>query len=514
MAIADPVDPNVVPEPGHELLRGRSDASPVRSVASGAVLLLSAQPLTWATSILAIIFVPRYLGDLALGQYTLGMTLSTLAGPVVSLGLLEYLSRSLASRSKAAPREATLAWALMTVAACVVSVVLALVAWLTRLQVGGPVVLLVALGTIVLTPTQGLLLTVLRGQERMGRFAAVSSISAAASALVPIGVLVAGGGLNGFALSNLVVSLVALIVAWRTSGISLPRVRMTPRALWALLPAGLPFFGWNLTMQFYGQIDRILMGFLAPVQVVGWYAAAVRIIGIPIFVPMLIVTPLFPALTRCRDDRAVFRRTLNASLRATLLTTAPFCAATAAAAPAIPNFVGWPAEFNAASVPMTILAPNLTLVAVDMMLGTALMALGRERLWLLVGVLAAIVNPTLNLISIPFAQATWGNGGIGASTVTVITELVMMCGALILMPRGLIDRGFAKTALGTVLAGAVFVVVTRALLGLGVALPFALAPGGLAYVIATLLVRALTPDELRQASQHAQRLLRSKVFGA
>jgi O-antigen/teichoic acid export membrane protein len=514
MAIADLPPSDVALDSSHDLLRPHgSESSPVRSVAKGALALLSTQPLTWAASILSIIFVPRYLGDVAMGQYTVALTLSTLAGPVVSLGLLEYLSRALASRSKEAARQASLAWVLMTLAAIVASAFIAVVVTATHLQVGTPLVLLVALGTVVMTPTQGLLLTVLRGQERMGRFATVSSISAALGALVPILVLFAGGGLNEFALSNFIVSIVALAIFWRTSGIRLPRVRVTPRALWALLPAGLPFFGWNLTMQFYGQIDRIMMGFLAPVEVVGWYAAAVKIIGIPIFVPMLIVKPLFPALTRCRGDRAEFRRTLNTSLRATLLVTAPFCAATAAAAPAIPHFLGWPTEFEAASLPMTILAPNLTLVAVDMMLGTALLALGFERKWLLVGVLAAIVNPTLNYLSIPFAQATWGNGGIGAASVTVITELVMMCGALFLLPRGLIDRSFSRTILGTVLAGAAFIFVTRELLALALPLLLALVPGGLAFLLASVVFRAVTVDELRQASRYGQQLIRSKVGG-
>jgi O-antigen/teichoic acid export membrane protein len=513
MAIADsPKSSLAADERTHDLLRAHGpESSPVRSVAKGALALLSTQPLTWATSILAIVFVPRYLGDVALGQWTIGMTLSVLAGPVVSLGLLEYLSRGLASRSKDAAREARLAWVLMTVAACVAAAFLGLVAALTNLQVGSGVVLFAALGMIVITPTQGLLLTLLRGQERMRRFAAVSSLSAAAASLLPIGILVAGGGLNGFALSSLLVNVVALAVSWRTSGIRLPRVRISMQQVLALLPVGLPFFGWNLTMQFYGQIDRILIGFLAPVQVVGWYAAAVRIIGIPIFVPMLIVIPLFPALTRCRGDSAVFRHTLNTSLRAALLTTAPFCAATAAAAPAIPRFLGWPAEFDAASLPMTILAPNLTLVAVDMMLGTALLALGFERKWLIVGILAAVVNPSLNLLAIPYAQTAWGNGGIGAAAVTVITELVMLGGALVLVPRGLVDRAFLTTAVGTILAGAMFVAITRQLLAVSLTLPVALVPGGLAFLAGILVFRAVSPAELSQARHYSQRLIRSKL---
>src|SRR5438105_4315715 len=179
----------------------RTHSSPVRSVAKGALALLSTQPLTWATSLIVVTFLPRLLGDTALGQVTLAFTFPALIGPVVSLGLLEYLARSLASRSETAARDASLAWLIMSLVALAAAGVLAVAVPLLGLHVGGPMVLAAALGMVVITPTQGLLLTVLRGQERMRHFAAVSSITAAASALVPLLVLIAGGGLNGYALA-------------------------------------------------------------------------------------------------------------------------------------------------------------------------------------------------------------------------------------------------------------------------------------------------------------------------
>jgi len=471
--------------------------TPLASVARGALSLMITQPLTWVTSLIVVALVPRLLGGTSLGQYTLAMTFPQILGPVVSLGLLEYLSRALASRSEDAMRKAALGWVTMTLAAVLAACAVGIAVPLLGLDVGTPVVLWAALGILVITPSQGLLLTLLRGQERMGHFAAINSLSAAASSLIPVAVLMAGGGLNGFAVSFVIVNAVALAVSWRMAGIRLPRVAFNMRDLIGVVPAGLPFFGWTLTMQFYGQIDRLLLGALAPVQVVGWYAAAQRIIGIPVFVPMLIVTPLFPALTRCRDDKPVFRRTLNTSLRAALLITAPLCAAMAAAAPAIPQFLRWPSEFTQTIVPMTILAPNLSIIAMDMLLGTSLIALGLERKWLLVGLAAAVVNPTLNFLAIPYAQATWGNGSIGSSVVNVITEFVMLGGALVLMPRGLLDTSLLSCAMRILVAGAGFIVTTRVLLGEALSLPVALLAGGAVFLVASLALGVVRPADFR-----------------
>jgi O-antigen/teichoic acid export membrane protein len=460
---------------------------------------------------LTVVLVPRYLGDVAYGQAYLGTNLGALIGPICTLGLLDYLTRSLSAQPKKALGEATQAWVVMTVSACLGALALAAVVFFSGLQLGSPFVLLYAMGAVVLTPTQGLLLTVLRGHQRMGLFAAVNSIGAAACSLVPIIVLVAGGGLAGFALTSLLVSIVAVAVSWWKSGIRLPRAHISPALLLRLIPAGLPFLGWTLTMQFYGQINGILLGVLAPVQVVGWYGAAGRIIGIPMFVPMLIVTPLLPALTRCRDDVDAFRHTLNTSLRATLMVSLPFCAATAAAAPAIPHFLGWPSEFAAASVPMTILAPQLTVVALDMLLGTALIALGLERKWLIVGLVACVVSPTLNLIAIPVAQSTWDNGGIGAAAASIVTECVMLTGALVLLPRGILDRAMLSLAVRIIVAAVPFVALTRLLLNLDLTLPIALVLGGLIFVAGALVLRVVTLSEVRDVQRLGTRLLRSKL---
>jgi O-antigen/teichoic acid export membrane protein len=227
---------------------------------------------------------------------------------------------------------------------------------------------------------------------------------------------------------------------------------------------------------------------------------------------MLIVTPLLPALARCREDRAVFAHTLHASLRAMLMVSLPFCAAIAAAAPAIPSFLGWPTEFAAASVPMTILAPQLTVVALDMMLGTALIALGLERKWLLVGLVACVVSPTLNLIGIPFTQSTWGNGGIGAAVASIVTESVMLAGALILLPRGALDhRALLWLATRILIAAAPFVVMTRLLLALDVSLILTLIPGGLLFIAGAFGLKVVTLSEVRGMRSLATRMARSKL---
>jgi O-antigen/teichoic acid export membrane protein len=484
---------------------------PARAVARGALALLSAQPLTWASTLLLVVMLPRYLADTEIGQAALGTSLAALVGPVCTLGLLDYLTRNLASRPKRELHEATLAWVVMTCTAVVGAFLLAVFVAVSGLDLGTPAVLIAAIGSVLITPTQGLLLTVLRAHERIGTFAIVNSVGLAATSLVPVIVVVSGGRLAEVVLSQLAVGIVAMVLSWWTSGIRLPRVHVSPRALLALIPLGLPFLGTTLATQFYSQINGILLAMLAPVETLGWYSAASRIVVIPMFVPVLIVTPLLPALSRCRADRGMFRHTLNASLRATLLVTLPICAAIATAAPGVPHFLGWPADFQPAAAPMTILAPQLTIVALDMMLGTALIALGLERKWLMVGLVACAVALASNFVGVPFAQTTWGNGGIGTAVAAILTECVMLVGALVIMPRGIVDRSMFWLVARMLIAAVPFVLLSRYLMAADVWLPLALTPGGVLFVVGALVLRVVSISEIRDIRRLGGQMVGAKL---
>jgi O-antigen/teichoic acid export membrane protein len=262
-----------------------------------------------------------------------------------------------------------------------------------------------------------------------------------------------------------------------------------------LMRSGLPFVGYQITLQVRGEIDRLLLALLSGQAVVGWYFAAFRIINIPVFIPTMITTPLLPALSRHADDLPVFQQTLRKTVVIALLTNVPIAAVIIAIAPAVPGLLGWPEEFRHAIPLMMILAVQQPLVALDMVLGTALMARNDERRWLHVALVASVFNPTLNLILIPFFQRTTENGAVAAAIVTVLTELVILAGAFILLPKGMVDRGTLLMGGRVLLAGLCLWAVAAILHPMFV--PLAVATGGLVYLAAILVLRVITPDEIR-----------------
>ena len=123
------------------------------------------------------------------------------------------------------------------------------------------------------------------------------------------------------------------------------------------------------------------------------------------------------------------------------------------------SFFGYPPIFWRSAAPLALLALHIPLVGIDMMIGTILNAIDKQRQWAMTGVAAAFLNPLLNLFAIPYTQARFGNGAIGAAAVTTLTEVFMLLVGLVLLPRGIIDRTAIAVWLKCLLAGAVMSVV-------------------------------------------------------
>jgi len=236
-----------------------------------------------------------------------------------------------------------------------------------------------------------------------------------------------------------VVTAAATAVTWRQMGVRLDREGLSWESTRALASTGLPFLVWQVLLRVRGDVDSIVLGRLLSVEAVGWWNAGQRIIAIPVFVPVLVATPLLPALTSIRDDRDAFGRTLRRSFELTVLVTVGVSSVIAGFAPVVPATLGWSSEYIAAVPIMQIMAPMLPLVSISMVLGTALIALGYERRWLLVNAVATAMQYVVLFLGIPFTESQFGNGTIGAAAGRIVAEVMMVSGALILLPRGMID---------------------------------------------------------------------------
>ena len=463
-----------------------------------------AQILTWLGAGLMTLLLPRYLGDVNLGKLTFAFALTSLTGLLADLGVTMYLTREVA-RDPSSANRLTMNLMVMRVplslALAAVTMVIARVSGYdnnTRELVD-----ILSLGIVVMS-LSSVVNGTLQGLQQMRTIAITSVLTKVGYAVCASALLVVGAGALAVSIAWVCVGALALVY----SAIVLARrVHLTPTislTAWrSLALAGMPFFVWQAALLVYGQIDTVLLSFLTTDAVVGWYSVAYRIVMIPVFIPTIVVTVLFPALSAATNDHRTFASIARRGVHVIALVSTPMALGIMLLPDKIIRLLGYPINFDNSVIPLAFLAPHLPLAAIDVMIGTVLNARDRQRQWAMTGVAAAILNPLLNLVAIPYAQAHWGNGAIGAAAITTLTEIFMLVGGLRLLPSGVFERSTLTDLLKVAIATASMSVIVWLSRDLPIVFPIAL--GVAVYAVTCLLTGAVSLGELKEVHLHLVR---------
>src|SRR5262249_16061364 len=134
----------------------------------------------------------------------------------------------------------------------------------------------------------------------------------------------------------------------------------------------------------------------------------------------------FPALAAAAHDRGHFASIARRSIHAILVVNVPIGVGMVLLPDRLTGIFRYPADFSNSWPLIVLLALGMPLIGVDMVIGAALVAREKQRAWARVAVAAALLNPLVNLVAIPYTQARFGNGAIGAAAITSLTELFIM----------------------------------------------------------------------------------------
>jgi O-antigen/teichoic acid export membrane protein len=260
---------------------------------------------------------------------------------------------------------------------------------------------------------------------------------------------------------------------------------------------GLPFLMSAAILLIYGSIDLPILESLAGPTTVGWYSVAYRWVGLPAFFAVIVGTAVLPSMSSSFEvSSEALASQANKAIRLVFLVGAPIATGTILVAHDAFRLLYPGTGFDHAAPVMQILALHLPVVAVTVIVGSALAASDRQNKWVLVGAAAAVLNIGLNFIAIPWSIRAFQNGAIGAAIVTVCTESLVLGGAIFLRPPGVLDGATARSLLRCALACLIMIPAVLAVDSEG--LPIKVVVGALTFLIASIALRVVTLDDLRQ----------------
>ena len=385
---------------------------------------------------LLFIYAARLLGPDDFGRYTYAASLSALALIGMDLGLNTLFVRDGARDHSGIP---AYAGTLLVVKLVLASLMLAAIwAYCLFIGLGGDdtaLVMTVALAQAFWGFCE-LAVAGLNAMERMDREALVRNLGRMAALVLAGGMLLSGLGVwglaVGLALANAMAAGLALYILGRLSGY---RPRLKADFLGRLFREGLPLAMASMFILVYVRIDMVMLRAMGrPIQEIGWYGAAVKVVDAVGMAPALAAGALLPvisslALSRREEAVKLFRQ----GQRLLLLLGLPAAAGLFMLRREVSGFLFGP-EFSGTRQAFAWLSPMLAVFFLNHLQLAMLTAFGRQNTVARATGLCALLNVGLNLLLIP------GFGYMGAAAATFATETVL-CAQCSFSLRGEIGRG-------------------------------------------------------------------------
>ena len=388
---------------------------------------MGSQIITWASSFVLMIFLPRYLGAEDFGRLYFALSTGGLIGAAISLGIGEYLVKEVArDRSKAGSFFANAV--ALRVVAWVISFVIAI--GYVRLTTDSKVILLLVIFAscaTILGSLAELGYRVFQSFERLKYRSVAIIVQQVSAAALSVSLLFLGYGPTAIAA-------VWILTGGMAFGVVLfvmPRVvhvdwKITTGAWPKLLRGSFPFFIAMGLSVFYYRVDVMMLSAMTNDKVVGWYGAPYRLFDTFSFFPSIVGTAVFPIMARLwQESKESYGRTAQQTLNVTIVVAVPFAVILASCARPIISLLFGLEHFSNSIILLQLLAATLPVLYIDYIFGTLLSSSDRQRYSPVVAAIALVVNVSVNYFLIPFFQQNYGNGAIGAAITTLVTELAV-----------------------------------------------------------------------------------------
>jgi len=179
-----------------------------------------------------------------------------------------------------------------------------------------------------------------------------------------------------------------------------------------------PFWFTIVFMTIYFKIDTVMLSFLKGYAATGWYNASYKIIDALSFIPFIVITAVFPVMSKFYAKKHKLLHLLyEKSFYYLSLLAMPLGLGITLLANRIILFV-YNKEFINSVIALQILIWALVLIYINYLMGYLLNSIDKQKLFTLTTGISVILNILLNFILIPIYSFK------GAAIATVATEIV------------------------------------------------------------------------------------------
>ncbi len=457
--------------------------------------MLIGQLVTWGISLAWVIYLPRYPGATDLGGYAVAPAIWSVMSGIISTGTTTHLTKEIArSPEKAAELlGTTLIQRYIIILICFVPVA----AYTYLMQYSRETVTIIIIVALAMpaTHTVSTLNAVFQGRETMQYISFIDILTKGLILASGLFCMLVGWGINEIAVASIATSSIAVAIQISVLRRQIP-IRMTwnSELSFDILRRSRPYFISSLVLVIYSEIDKLIMPTMVDERTVGWFSIAATLAATLVFIPNILTTAIFPALSRGAaqaGDGA--SRILSKSLDIALLTGVPIGLGLSIVAHPLVDLI-YQSKFPESGDVLSVMSITLIFTYVATVLGRFLVATDRTNAWTLAMIGGVALAFPLNFVLVPWTVQIYGNGAIGSALRLLFTEFLMAIFALWMLPSGTLTRENANTALRIFVSGGVMVAACWFVRDRFIAIPVLV--GVVTYAVMIVALRVLKPEDL------------------
>jgi len=477
-------------------------------VSKNVVVLSLTRVVTWSSTLVLMLFLPRYLGPVEYGRFYLATSIVTMFSLLVDFGG-SYSITKVISRHPDRVGQVIVDSAMIRIFLWGGSFagILLYAKWADYHPTVQIIMIICGVG-MLWSGIRGVLWSCYRGFDLL-KYPSYGAVAETVFiAAVGITAIVRGWGTIAFATITVIGTFINFLICARYAT-SMTKTLATVDWKGAIdsLKDGVPYFLNSVFGIIYYRIDTVMLSFMSTESVVGWYGASYKFFDTLMFIPSIFSIAVFPVMARLwGEGKTSFSRPLQKSMDFILLVGIPISITTYMYARQIISLIYGLDGFANSILLLKIFAIGMLLVYIDMILGTVLLASDRQKQLTRNSFIAIFVNVAMNLLLIPYSELHFRNGGVGSAIATLITELFIMFTMLAALPRAILESSTVHVQLKIIAAGAVMLIVAVGGGRMGLSWIIVSLASLLAYGGTVLLMRTLEPSEVRMIQSVANPL--------
>jgi len=371
--------------------------------------------------ILSFLLVPvaaRLLGHDGFGKYSLAMAIMYIVFMLHDAGVNTYLTREVARKHERADFYFVNALYFKLISFGIIIIPLFLFAYFSKYSDDTKVMILILGLYGVFNSLTQLCQSIFRAFEKM-QYETIIVIGE--KLLITIGgvsILVAGYGLlyfgSVFTFAGLI-SFVFAVIFLRLKFIPI-KSKFDSKFVKKLFKDSLPFGISMFLVTIYDKIDIVMLSVMTDMSTVGWYSTAYRLLAITSVIPVILVTSIFPRMSRkALENRDEVSEIFTRSFKYLFFLAIPFVSLGMLLGDEIILLV-FGSQYQNSVAAFKVLVWAAAILFLNILIGALFRASDNQKKLLAIQLGGVFVNFTLNLILIPT------HSYIGAAIATVITE--------------------------------------------------------------------------------------------